>query len=218
MPHDARPASGADTRVLRAVHKTFRLATNRLVDATDKLQSSALQPVIGARWSFYSNVLHHHHHTEDDSVFPALLAVRPDMETLVKTLEEDHRQLVSDIDAVAAAVTNFERQPDDANQKAVHDAIVAVRDTFFPHLDVEDAQVIPAIAESMPPDEWDRLDQEALRSIPRQYLPTAVGSLDEVIRALPQGERPPPPPPLIRVMLAVSWRRKWAAFIRPLLA
>jgi hypothetical protein len=217
MSERSSSASHADTRVLTAVHKTFRLATTRLVDATDKLSASALQPVIGSRWGFYAAVLHHHHHNEDEMLFPALLAVRPEMGTLVDKLVDDHRGLVSSIDAVDTAVAAFEKEPDADRQKAVHDGIVVVRDVFFPHLDIEDTQLTPAYAESIPPKEWDEMDQKSLKSIPRQYLPTAVGALDEVIRSLPEEEQPPPPPPPIRLMLALSWRRKWAKWSQPLL-
>jgi hemerythrin-like domain-containing protein len=218
MAERASSESRADTRLLQAVHKTFRLATTRLVDATEKLQPSALRPIIGPRWSFYAAVLHQHHHNEDDSAFPALLAVRPDMDTLIEKLEDDHRGLATAVDNVGVAVIAFEKQPDPDHQKTMHDAIVAVRDLFFPHLDVEDAQIIPAFAQSIPPKQWESMDQEALKSIPRQYLPTAVGAIDEVIRDLPKQERPPPPPLPIRLMLALSWRRKWAAWVKPLLA
>jgi hypothetical protein len=80
----------------------------------------------------------------------------------------------------------------------VRDAIVAVREAFFPHLDVEDAQIIPAIEVSVDPNEWDRIDTAALKSIPKQYLPMAVSSINEIARALPDAERPPPPPVPVR--------------------
>jgi hypothetical protein len=121
------------------------------------------------------------------------------------------------MDRVSAAVTSFEHQPDTVRQKAMLDGLIAIRDLFFPHLDVEDTQILPAIAESIPPKEWARLDQQALKSIPRQHLPKAVGALDEIIRGLPEEERPPPPPLPIRVMLALSWRRKWTEWSKPLL-
>jgi hemerythrin-like domain-containing protein len=210
-------ATRADTRVLQAVHKTFRLATDRLVDATERLEPSALQPIIGTRWAFYTAVLNHHHHNEDDKAFPALVAVRPDMKDMVEALEEDHRRLVMRMNDVNDAVATFEANPDIANRDAMHDAIVGVRDEFFPHLDTEDAKVIPAFGESIPPAEWEKMDNEALKTIPRAWLPTAVGALDEVIRGLPEAERPMPPPLPIRVMLALSWRRKWAAWIKPML-
>jgi Hemerythrin HHE cation binding domain len=216
MPEPNSSQAHADTRLVQVVHETFRRLTNMFVDATEKLDPVALAPVIGQRWSFYAAILHHHHHTEDQSAFPALVAVRPDMATLVAELEEDHRKLVPAVDAVGSAVAAFEQHPDLARQTAVHGAILSVRDIFFPHLEVEDAKIIPAFAESIPPKQWDRMDNDALKSIPRQYLPTAVGALDQVIRSLPDEKQPPPPPPPIRMMLALSWRRKWAAWVKPL--
>ena len=213
----AQSAPQADIRIYRVVHKTFRLATNRLVDASEKLEPSRLQSVFGPRWRFYAAVLHHHHHNEDDELFPALLAVRPDMGALLEKLEDDHRQLVRNIEAVDSAVSAIERTPDAAHQKALHESLVAVRDAFFPHLDVEDEQILPAIAESIPPKQWEQMDKRALKSIPREHLPIAVSSLDEVIRGMPRAEQPPSPPLPIRLMLALSWRKKFAAWVDPLL-
>jgi hemerythrin-like domain-containing protein len=206
----------ADTRLLQAVHKAFRLATDRFVEATARMEPSALRPIIRDRWAFYTTVLHHHHHNEDDVAFPALIAVRPEMKDLVATLGSDHRRLNLRMDAVDAALSTFEQQPDTEHRDAVHGALVAVRDEFFPHLDTEDERVIPAFAESIPPAQWERMDNEALRSIPRVWLPKAVGALDEVIRGLPGAERPSPPPVPIRAMLALSWRKKYAAWIEPM--
>ena len=61
------------------------------------------------------------------------------------------------------------------------------------------------------------MDKDALKSIPRTHLAIAVGSLDEVVRSMPEAEQPPPPPLPIRVMLALSWRKKFAAWVKPLL-
>jgi hypothetical protein len=89
---------------------------------------------------------------------------------------------------------------------------------FFAHLDIEDDKIIPVFAEAIAPKDWARMDNEILKSIPRQHLPKAVGALDEVIRNLPEAEPPLGPPPPIRVMLTVSWRKKWAEFVGPLTA
>jgi hemerythrin-like domain-containing protein len=213
----AQRSSQADTRVYQVVHKAFRLATTRLVDASEKLEPSQLQSLFGPRWSFYAAVLHHHHHTEDDKIFPALVAVRPDMGELIAKLEDDHQQLVRTMEAVDSAVSAFERTPDAAHQEVLHESLVAVRDAFIPHLDIEDDKILPAIAESIPPKQWDQMDKEALKSIPRKHLPTAVGALDEVIQSMPRSEQPPPPPLPIRLMLTLSWRKKFSAWVKPLL-
>jgi hemerythrin-like domain-containing protein len=213
----APSSAQADTRLYQAVHKAFRLATTRLVDAGEKLDPSQLQSAFGSRWRFYADVLHHHHHNEDDKVFPALVAVRPDMAALLEKLQGDHQQLVRTIEAVDTAVSAIERTPDATNRKALHESLVAVRDAFFPHLDIEDEKILPAIAESIPAKQWENMDKEALKSTPRQHLPIAVASLDEVIRGLPAAEQPPPPPLPIRLMLALSWRKKFTAWVNPLL-
>jgi hypothetical protein len=79
------------------------------------------------------------------------------MDRLVEKLEDDHRQLIPLMETAGAAVTAFESQPDVLHQTTIRDGLVAIRDLFFPHLDVEDAQILPAIAESIPPKEfWQR--------------------------------------------------------------
>jgi hemerythrin-like domain-containing protein len=207
----------ADTRIFNLVHRTFRLATERLAGATEKLPPSTLQPILRSRWGFYSALLDHHHHSEDESIYPALLTVRPDLKSIVATLAEEHGELTTATNRVDEAVSAFEKTPGPKQQRSLHEAVVAVRDVLFPHLDVEDAKILPAITESMPIRQWDWLDKQALRTIPRRYLPTAVGALDEVIQSLPDAQRPPPPPPPIRLMLALSWRKKWSTWVKPLL-
>jgi hemerythrin-like domain-containing protein len=217
MTQQASAGPQADTRMFYLVHRTFRLATERFVEATVRLPPSTLQPILRSRWRFYNTLLDHHHHSEDDRIYRALLAVRPDLKSLIATLAEDHGELTVATNRVDHALSAFEKEPGPKQQEALHETVVAVRDALFPHLDVEDAEIIPAITESMPMKEWDRLDKQALRTIPRQYLPTAVGALDEVIQSLPDAERPPPPPPPIRLLLALSWRKKWTTWVQPLL-
>jgi hemerythrin-like domain-containing protein len=206
-----------DIRLYHVVHEMFRRSTTRLVDATAKLEPAALEPVIRPYWDFYTAILHHHHQTEDESLFPALLAVRPEMRSTIDMLEDEHVELAPNIDAVEVALAAFVNRPDAASQDAMHEALVSLRAWFFPHLDLEDEKVLPAIAESIPQRQWDQLDKAALKSIPRKYLPSAVGALDEVIRSLPEQDRPAPPPAPIRIMLSLSWRKQWMATVTPFL-
>jgi hemerythrin-like domain-containing protein len=206
-----------DIRMYKAVHELFRRYTTRLVDASAKLEPSTLKPSIRPHWDFYTAMLDHHHRTEDASIFPALLKVRPDLRPTIDQLEDEHVELEPNLDAVHVAVAAFLARPEVATQQAVHEALVALRAWFFPHLDLEDEKILPAIADSMPPKQWQQLDKAALKSIPRKHLAWAVGALDEVFETLPDQDRPGSPPPPIRVMLQLSWRRRWMKAVEPIL-
>jgi hemerythrin-like domain-containing protein len=206
-----------DIRMYKAVHELFRRYTTRLVEASSKLEPSKLKPSIRPHWDFYTAMLDHHHRTEDTSIFPALLEIRPELRPTIDRLEDEHVELEPNMDAVHAAVAAFLARPEVDTQQAVHGALVALRAWFFPHLDLEDEKILPAIAESMPSRQWQQLDKAALKSIPRKHLAWAVGALDEVFESLPDQDRPGSPPPPIRVMLRLSWRKRWMSAVEPIL-
>ncbi len=208
---------GADIRLIQQVHNTFRVALTRMIDATERLEPAALQHSVGPYWNFYAGILDYHHHNEDDEDFPLLARYYPDMAPLADELGADHRQLLGVMEKISTAVGSFQRTLDVAGRDEVHAGAVELRDLFFPHLDREDAEVLPLYAEWIPHDEWARLETKALKGIPKPQMAYAVGALDETIRSAPESEQPDPPPVPVRVLLALSWRKKWAGLVRPLL-
>ena len=104
-----------------------------------------------------------------------------------------------------------------AGRDEINAAATELRDLFFPHLDREDAEVFPLYTKWIPYEEWHRLETKALRGIPKPQMPYAVGAIDETIRSTPEAEQPDPPPLPVRVMLALSWRKKWAGLVKPIL-
>jgi hemerythrin-like domain-containing protein len=209
--------SGADIRLIQAVHNTFRLGMTRMVDATAQLEPGDLRSSIGPYWAFYSAILDYHHHNEDTEDFPTLTRAYPDSQPLIDELGADHQQMVGVMEKISAAVDSFQKEPDVAGRDEINVAARELRDLFFPHLDREDAEVLPMYAKWIPHDEWARLETKALRGIPKPQMPYAVGALDETIRATPEADQPDGPPLPVRVMLALSWRKKWAGLVQPLL-
>lgn len=207
----------ADIRLIQAVHNTFRTGLTRLIDATAKLEPSDLQSSVGPYWNFYSAILDFHHHNEDDEDFPMLAGYYPDIKPLVDELGADHRRMLEVMAKVNAAVQSFQKTPDVAGRDAIHAAALELRDLFFPHLDREDAEVLPMYAKWIPHDKWEKLETKTLKSIPKPQMPYAVGALDETIRSTPEAQRPEGPPLPVKILLALSWRKKWAGLVQPLL-
>src|SRR5215510_1271705 len=208
----------ADIREYLVVHQSLRVTLGRFVDASDRLEPARLAEVVGERWGVLARGLHHHHEVEDTKFFPMIMASRPDTKALIEQLEAEHRELVAKLDAVDAAISALERDPTNETRQAVRDAIATVRDFLVPHLDIEDAQLLTVAAESVPAEPWKRVSEEAMRSLPRADLPVVAGILDEIVHTLPKDQWPPPPPLPVRVMLAVSWRRRYQTFVAPLVS
>jgi hemerythrin-like domain-containing protein len=209
--------NGADIRLIQAVHNTFRTGLTRLIDATAKLEPSALQSSIGPYWTFYSAILDYHHHNEDEEDFPLLAGYCPDIQPLVDILGADHRQMLEVMAKINAAVESFQKTPDVAGRDAINAAAVELRDRFFPHLDREDAEILPMYAKWIPHNQWAKLETKALKGIPKPQMPYAVGALDETIKSTPESERPEGPPLPVKIFLSLSWRKKWSGLVQPLL-
>ncbi|HUE09115.1 MAG TPA: hemerythrin domain-containing protein [Acidimicrobiales bacterium] len=206
----------ADIRLIQAVHNTFRSGLTRMIDATSKLDPAALQPSVGPYWNFYSAILDYHHHNEDDVDFPMLAGYYPDIQPTVDELGADHREMLDVMAKINVAVETFQNTPDAAGRDGINGAAVELRELFFPHLDREDAEVLPMYAKWIPHDEWDKLETKTLKGIPKPVMPYAVGALDETISSTPEAERPEGPPLPVKIFLSLSWRKKWAGLSEPL--
>jgi hemerythrin-like domain-containing protein len=206
----------ADIRLYLVVHQSLRVTLDRFVSAAERLDPATLAVVIPDRWAVLERGLHNHHEHEDSDFFPMIGAASPDQLELIERLEREHEELVVLLNAVDAAVAALAAEPNDDTRRAVHDTIAAVRDTLVPHLDIEDEKLLPAAAATVDAKEWDDVSERALRSTPKADMPIVAGILDEVTRSLPREQRPPPPPLPLRVMLALSWRRRYAAFVKPI--
>ncbi|HSZ37374.1 MAG TPA: hemerythrin domain-containing protein [Acidimicrobiales bacterium] len=213
----ANDHSTADIRLIQAVHNTFRVGLTRLIDATASLDPGALQSSVGRYWTFYSVIVDYHHHNEDDEDFPLLARYYPDIQPLADELAADHRQMLDVMKKIDAAVDAFQKTPDAANRDAINAAAIELRELFFPHLDREDAEILPMYAKWIPHDVWEKVGSKALKNIPKPQMAYAVGALDETIRSTPEADRPDGPPLPVKIFLSLSWRKKWAGLVQPLL-
>jgi Hemerythrin HHE cation binding domain len=206
----------ADIRLYLVVHQSLRVTLDRFVSAAERLDPVTLAVVLPDRWGVLERGLHTHHEHEDSDFFPMIGSASPDQLPLIEQLEHEHQELVALLDAVDDAVAALVADPNEDTRRGVHDTIAAVRETLVPHLDIEDEKLLPAAAATVDAKEWDEVSERALRATPKADMPIVAGILDEVGRTFPREQQPPPPPLPLRVMLALSWRRRYAEFVKPL--
>jgi hemerythrin-like domain-containing protein len=206
----------ADIRDVLVVHLLLRQALDKLIGATLRLDAGEAATVIPSRWALYVRGLHHHHEGEDANFFPVIVAAAPQTEPLVHQLEAEHQELVTKLDATDAAVAQLAAQPSADTKQAAHDAMAAVKEQLFPHLDKEEADLLPVAADSVDPKEWKRLGDEAFRSVPKSDIPVVSGMFEAIVKSLPEADRPPPPPIFVRVMVSLSWRKRYREWVAPL--
>ena len=94
----------------------------------------------------YCRFVHTHHHVEDTAFFPAVLRERPDAAAVVARLEDEHRRVSDDLDAVEAAARAL---TDDEHGEQARRAVVAtlhdLAANLLAHLDYEELNLGPAI-------------------------------------------------------------------------
>ena len=98
-----------------------------------------------------------HHPKEDECLFPAVLARRPDLRPLVEDLEREHAEGRRATDTLKRALALF-RSEGAAGQPAFAAALAQYIDFHWKHMAKEEQQIMPAAEESMTPEDWASID------------------------------------------------------------
>ncbi len=139
LRHDLRVLRDLSERVTQgATPETIRdeIATLQTTSPLWKLRVNCLS---------YCRFTHMHHTVEDISLFPALRAFDPELESVVDRLEADHR-LVSDIlDRIEAAADVLVKDDTTGSREEVVAALGALSQHLIAHLDYEEAAISPTL-------------------------------------------------------------------------
>jgi hemerythrin-like domain-containing protein len=211
---------GADLRLYYLVHKAFRETGREIAECLAGLDPSDTQRVSGVAdvWEFYSRQLRHHHVNEDDVIWPTLVRRRAAYVEIEREMEKEHEEMDAVLDPADAAVSAMRRSPSTETVKTAADAVAAFDRVLIAHLDHEEQIALPAVHEALGRKEFDKMGEDFLKSIPKDDLPYAAASLDEWAHEVPDRDRPPPPPLPVRLLVALSWRRKYRKFVAPIRA
>jgi hypothetical protein len=93
----------------------------------------------------YCGVLHGHHMVEDEQLFPALLAINPDLGPVLDQLGQEHVHVAELIEQVRRAVDNMDGGPE--STAAAIKSLDLLADHLDAHLAFEEDSVIPTLAQ-----------------------------------------------------------------------
>jgi hemerythrin-like domain-containing protein len=154
-----------DVSDMYAVHKALRGAFDAVPGYVTKASTSSERvEVIG---SFCENViefLHVHHTGEDELIYPVLEerceGSRPELERI----NDQHKLLDAPIAAGRSAVAAWRAAPSTDNAQAVIDAVASISEPLLPHLDEEEAVLLPIASKWMSQEEFGMLPAHHMMS------------------------------------------------------
>ena len=200
-----------DVRDMKIVHETFRRAYDesaRLVRA-NPTPSPERVTFLADHIDFVVGMLHHHHESEDELLYPLLVERVPEQAAMTTTVEHQHTEVTSAIDAASDACAAWRRAPSAETGESLASALDSLNATLQPHLDDEEQQIVPLAAVTLTQQEWTAMGEHSRAAIPRDRMAVAFGMLLEPLgdsdRAYMKSELPAP----VRILFPLLIQRPW---------
>ncbi|MGA2522470.1 MAG: hemerythrin domain-containing protein [Acidimicrobiales bacterium] len=151
-----------DTSDMASVHKVFR---SSLASAPDLVSSAAgddeRRALIANYYANLISFLESHHEGEEAIIFPRLAERAPAQRAVVDKAQSQHAQVVDLVHAARHNVSVWETAGDDGAAGLVQ-SLQALSAALVPHLDEEEAVIVPLAGEYMTVEEWGMLPGHAL--------------------------------------------------------
>lgn len=203
-----------DVREMRIVHETFRRMFSQAADLVRANPTPSPQRVtfLADHIDFGLSMLHHHHANEDDFMYPILVERAPEEREAIDRIEHQHKEVSGAIDAVTAACAAWRAAPSPDTAQALASSMENVNAVLQPHLDEEEAVIVPLAARVMKEKEWKLLGERSRDSIPKDRMGAAFGMLLEPLndddRRYMKADLPLP----VRLLFPVIIQRPWNAY------
>ncbi len=168
-----------DTSDMPAVHKVFR---SSLASAPAFLSSAAGNDERRALMvNYYTNLisfLEAHHDGEEELVFPLLIERVPEQKALIERVAGQHTEVVGLMGAVRDSLGSWDAKGD-AEASGVVRSLRSLDDVLSPHLDQEEAKIVPLAAEHLTVEEWGALPGHAMGSFGGDKIWLIMGLIRE---------------------------------------
>lgn len=177
---DFEVPSRPDVTEMTAVHRVFRNAFGMAPQLIGGVADGDLERagVVGGFYATVLRFLHAHHDGEDDLLFPKLLERASDPE-LVARINGQHHLVDDALAVVEATLTEWSVDgSSDTGTRLVGELAVLAAATL-PHLDEEEAEILPLVSEHITLEEWEELPGHAMKAMGPEDLFLILGLVRE---------------------------------------
>ncbi|MEI5674890.1 MULTISPECIES: hemerythrin domain-containing protein [unclassified Nocardioides] len=148
MATEAAPT--ADPSMIRTAHAAFRrdLVRTRIVVADGA--SGVRRTALGDHVLWLMGALHRHHEAED-ALYPLVVRHDPAVAPLVATVDAEHGAISPAVGLLEEAAREYR---DGAGSEVLLHALTELDSVLLPHLEREEAELVPAASRSLSPAQW----------------------------------------------------------------
>jgi len=175
---DDRP----DTHEMVVIHRIFRRGFAVLADVADRVPcgDTARARAVAAHVEFLLKGLHHHHAAEDTWLWPRLAERAEPDALLVARLSDQHEAVAQHIASTRRLLPRWRSAPGGPD---LADGLRALGDALDPHLDEEEAHILPLARIHVSASEWQQMGDAAFAGFTNDEKLLALGQMLDVATA-----------------------------------
>ena len=168
-----------DTSDMAAVHKVFRSSLAKAPDFIDSAAGNDERRAVIA--NYYANLfafLSVHHDGEEKIIFPRLIERAPEHRSVVERGASQHDEVVGLLLTANQSVDSWEVKGDSEAPEMLS-SLRTLDGVLSPHLDQEEAEIVPLAAEYLTVEEWGSLPGHAMGNFEGDKIWLIMGLIRE---------------------------------------
>lgn len=180
MSRRATEIPGCDTHDMVLVHRAFTREIRLLADIVEVTSPTDAEQVVrvSAHGREILTALHHHHLGEDELIWPRLRSAELDS-ALIDRMQTQHEEIDAVIRRVDAELSEWEHQGGAETTDLLVEGLLRLSELLTEHLRLEEDSVLPMVARTLTPSQWDELGKRGIAAMPKGRALVFLGYIAE---------------------------------------
>jgi iron-sulfur cluster repair protein YtfE (RIC family) len=197
------------------IHRIFRSSFDELVRLVQAVPSTDATRVdaIATHLSFMIDGLTAHHTTEDELVWPVLHERARTSAAFIERMEAQHHAMHKGLEEVQRFADVWSASPSPGSAAALAASTTSLLEVLTEHLDEEERDVVPLIAQHLSEDEWATVGRTAFDKFTPAQRFVALGQMLEVATPAEAAAMLATLPPPVRILWALIGKRRYRRYV-----